>query len=163
YAEGALVPWSDQAELQAILNEVNAGNTGPLINPFGGLNNDGDCFDRVGSTGSTGQVYNSVAIGGVAKMAVSGESLPVTSGADVAVSGYNAINGAEVSRFNQWYLPIVQTNGEPGGNWDSFIRVANLQEQNSAVTIRFFPADDGSGSLQTGFQVEHLVHGGATW
>src|SRR5690606_23357321 len=38
YAQGDLVEWADQAELQEILNEVNEGNDGELINPFGGIN-----------------------------------------------------------------------------------------------------------------------------
>ncbi len=82
---------------------------------------------------------------------------------DTAVSGYNAVNGVEVGYFDEWYLPIVQTNCGPGGCWDTVIRVANLDASNNAVTIRFFPADDGSGSLQTGFQIQDLVDGGTTW
>ena len=163
YAQGSMVEWTNQAHLQAILDEVNTGSDGALINPFGGLNADGDCLDRTGTAGTTGQIFNSLIIGGVAKTAVQGETLPFTTGADTAVSGYNSINGSEVSRFNEWYLPIVQTNCGPGGCWDSMIRVANLTNFNSAVTIRFFPSDDGSGSLQTGFQVERLVNGGDTW
>src|SRR5690606_29211697 len=80
-----------------------------------------------------------------------------------ATSGYNAINGYEVAKYDDWYLPIVQTNGGPGGTWNSILRVANLADHNSAVTIRFFPADDGSGSLQTGFQLQNFVSGGETW
>ncbi len=162
YAKGALVEWSTQAELQAILEAANAGNTGALINPFGGINSDGDCFDAF-AIDEGGSFLDSVAIAGVAKQAVDGEDLPMTSEADSAVSGYNAISGSEVFVFHEWYLPIVQTNCGPGGCWDSMLRVANLSNLNSAVTVRFFPSDDGSGSLQTGFQVQELVNGGETW
>jgi hypothetical protein len=170
------VTWSNQDQLQALLDLANEGAT-QLVNPFGGLNADGDCFDVV--DGGTSSILDSVAIGGVAKQeaeatATGGdddEANGEDEGAEVqqiattatAVSGYNALNGAEVYRFDQWYLPIVQTNCGPGGCWDSVLRVGNVSGQNAAVTIRFFPADDGSGSLQTGFQIEALVNGGDTW
>jgi hypothetical protein len=159
------VEWDNQGDLQDILETVNAGNTGALINPFGGLNVDGDCLDATAviDGGSTASFLDSVAIGGVAKQAVQGEALPMTSEVDTAVSGYNALNGIEVYRFDEWYLPIVQTNCGPGGCWDSMIRVANVSGQNASVEIRFFPADDGSGSLATGFQIQGLVNGGDTW
>jgi hypothetical protein len=163
YEQGDMVPWTSQAQLQAVLDVVNDGNTGALINPFGGLNADGDCLDRIGTTGAGGESFDSIAIGGVAKMAVNGANLPFTSSADKAVSGYNSVNGSEVSRFNDWYLPIVQTNCGPGGCWDSILRVANLSSTNSAVTVRFFATAEGSGSLQTGFQLERLLSGGETW
>ncbi len=163
YAQGDSVPWTDQAELQNILDQVNAGNAGTLVNPFGGLNQDGDCLDAIMLVEGASTFLDSVAIGGVAKAAVGGQDLPMTSAADTAVSGYNALSGWEVFRFDEWYLPIVQTNCGPGGCWDSMIRVANVGAVNNAVTIRFFPANDGSGSLQTGFQVHELVHGGDTW
>ncbi len=162
-----------QGDLQAILEDANLGNTGAMINPFGGLNDDGDCFDVVNGL----VLLDSVAIGGVAKQTAEAGTAPepvepgddegsetaqvVTS--DTAVSGYNAVNGVEVAYFDEWYLPIVQTNCGPGGCWDTVIRVANLDALNNAVTIRFFPADDGSGSLQTGFQIQDLVDGGTTW
>jgi len=163
YEQGSMVPWSSQEQLQAILDTVNEDNTGALINPFGGLNADGDCLDRVGTSSTGGQFFDSIVLGGIAKMAVAGSALPFTSGADRAVSGYNSINGLEVDQFNNWYLPIVQTNCGPGGCWDSMIRVANLSDQNSAITVRFFAFDDGSGSFDTGFQVETLLSGGDTW
>ena len=124
---------------------------------FGGLNNDGDCSDA-----EAGTVLVQGIIGGVAKTAVDGETLPYTTVSDTAVSGYNAINGWELFRFQQWYLPIVQTNCGPGGCWDTVIRAANYTGTNTAITLRFFPSDDGSGSLNTGFQLEYLVNGGAT-
>ena len=129
------------------------------------MNADGDCLDATAviDGGSTASFLDSVAIGGVAKQAVQGEALPMTSEVDTAVSGYNALNGIEVYRFDEWYLPIVQTNCGPGGCWDSMIRIANVSGQNASVEIRFFPADDGSGSLATGFQIQGLVNGGDTW
>jgi hypothetical protein len=111
-------------------------------------------------------------IGGVAKQAVDGENLPMTTTADTAVSGYNAISGLEIYEFDEWYLPIAQTNCGPGGCWNTIIRAANFGQivggevgniGAAAVTARFFPADDGSGSLQTGFQLEALVNSGDTW
>ncbi len=105
-----------------------------------------------------------VFIAGVAKQAVAGESLPYTTAADTAVSGYNAIPGLEMDYFDQLYFPIVQTNCGPGGCWNSILRVANMGlDDNAAVTVRFFPADDGSGSLQTGFQLQGLVDVGEVW
>ncbi len=161
YAQGATIEWETQGDLQEILNAANADSSGALVNPFGGLNADGDCHDALDA--STSGFLDSLRIAGVAKAAATGDNLPFTSVADTAVSGYNAINGLEVSSFNAWYLPIVQTNCGPGGCWDSMIRVANLSDQNSAVTIRFFPHDNAAGSLDTGFQIEQLVDGGDTW
>ncbi|CAN5337352.1 hypothetical protein BH23CHL1_BH23CHL1_22780 [soil metagenome] len=40
--------------------------------------------------------------------------------------------------------------------------MANLNNLNSAVTIRFFPHDDAQGSLATGFQVQESLDGGET-
>ena len=102
---------------------------------------------------------------GVAKSAVAGASLPYTSSADTAVSGYNGLSGAEVGQFDEHYLPLVQTNGGPGGAWDTRVTVANLRgDANAAVTLRFFANDgDGSGSLQTGWQENVLVNPGAVY
>lgn len=162
YGHGDWVPWSTQEDLQNILVFVNRFNPEAMINPFGGLNRDGDCNDRI-SGQAPGLFFDSIALGGVSKAAVNGTTLPYTSDVDKAVSGYNAINGAEVGRFSEWYLPIVQTNCGPGGCWDSMLRVSNLSEQNSSVEVRFFAADVGQGSLQTGFQVDKLLNGGETW
>ncbi len=105
-----------------------------------------------------------VILAGVAKQAVTGDSLPYTTAADTSVSGYNAIGGRELGYFDQLYFPIVQTNCGPGGCWNSILRIANMGlDDNAAVTVRFFPADDGSGSLQTGFQLQGLVDVGETW
>src|SRR5690606_11752606 len=78
----------------------------------------------------------------------------------------------EIKTFDDWYLPIVQRNVGPGGAWNTIVRVANfggyaedgelLTNRNAAVTVRFFPADDGSGSLQTGFQLQYHVSSGDT-
>jgi len=169
-----------QQELQDTLDLANADEPVELINPFGGLNNDGDCFDVIEADDLV--LLDSVAIGGVAlqtaEAGVPGngdddddddngddngaETMQISTSSDTSVSGYNAVNGIEISRFNEWYLPIVQTNGGPGGKWNSIIRVGNFSGENNAVTVRFFPADDGSGSLQTGFQVQQLVNGGDT-
>jgi fimbrial isopeptide formation D2 family protein/uncharacterized repeat protein (TIGR01451 family) len=116
------------------------------------IDENGDCF------------YKPIYIVGLAKQVVAGRDLPYTTTADTSVSGYNAVSGREVGFFDQLYLPIVQTNCGPGGCWNTMLRVANVgQDQNAAVTVRFFPADDGSGSLHTGFQVEALVNVGQTW
>ncbi len=162
YGHGDWVPWETQEDLQNILDFVNRFNPEHMINPFGGLNRDGDCNDRI-SGQAPGLFYDSIALGGVAKAAVNGSQLPYTNTEDRAVSGYNSINGAEVGRFSEWYLPIVQTNCGPGGCWDSMLRVSNLSDQNSSVEVRFFAADVGQGSLQTGFQVSKLLSGGETW
>ena len=105
-----------------------------------------------------------VVLAGVAKQAVTGDSLPFTTAADTAVSGYNAIGGRELGFFDELYFPIVQTNCGPGGCWNSILRISNMGlDDNAAVTVRFFPADDGSGSLQTGFQLQGLVDVGEVW
>jgi hypothetical protein len=54
YVAGDLVPFASQAELQHILNHVNADATGDLIDPFGGINNDGDCVDEIIIPGQSG-------------------------------------------------------------------------------------------------------------
>ncbi|CAN5337236.1 hypothetical protein BH23CHL1_BH23CHL1_22770 [soil metagenome] len=98
FVEGAFT----QQDLQDILDDANEGNTGALINPFGGLNNDGDCLDALTiNVGGTGSTLDSVALGGVAKQAVEGESLPTTTSADTAVSGYNALTGAALAQFDE--------------------------------------------------------------
>jgi len=145
---GAYVEWDDVEDLEA--NYAALGE-------FGGLNNDGDCSDAEG--GSTAEPG---IIGGVAKTAVDGETLPYTTTEDTSVSGYNALNGFELDRFDQWYLPIVQTNCGPGGCWDTVIRASNYSGTNAAIELRFFPSDDGSGSLNTGFQVNLSINGGET-
>jgi len=105
-----------------------------------------------------------VFMAGVAKQAVTGDNLPYTTAADTSVSGYNAVSGREIGFFDQLYFPIVQTNCGPGGCWDSILRIANFGiDRNAAVTVSFFPADDGSGSLQTGFQLQALVNSGDVW
>lgn len=105
-----------------------------------------------------------VFLAGVAKQAVTGDNLPFTTAADTSVSGYNAVSGREVGFFDQLYFPIVQTNCGPGGCWDTVLRLANVGlDDNAAVTVRFFPADDGSGSLQTGFQLQALVDLDEVW
>jgi len=107
--------------------------------------------------------------GGLVKSAVAGQGLPYTTSADTSVSGYNGLSGAELGWDHPYdnaadgvYLPIVQTNGGPGGAWDTRVTVANLGwDANAAVTLRFFPNDnDGSGSLNTGWQQNVLVNVG---
>ncbi|MEI2616733.1 MAG: hypothetical protein V9F06_03695 [Thermomicrobiales bacterium] len=102
---------------------------------------------------------------GLVKSAVAGASLPYTTSADSSVSGYNGLSGAEVGRFDEHYLPIVQTNSGPGGAWDTRVTVANLRgDANAGVELRFFPNNgDGSGSLQTGWQQSVLVNPGAVY
>jgi len=105
---------------------------------------------------------------GVLKSAVAGDNLPYTSAADTSVSGYNGVSGAEVypdlydDLADGVYIPLVQTNGGPGGAWDTRVTVANMgYDANAAVTLRFFPNDgDGSGSLHTGWQENILVNVG---
>ncbi len=136
-----------------------------------GLNNDGDCNDRESVAGGE-LVIQQVAIGGYAKQASAGEDLPYTTADDEVVDGYNAVSCHEINEFDDWYLPIVQTNVGPGGAWNTIIRVANYGNYydegefegvgSAAVTLRFFPADDGSGSLNTGFQLQYLVNAGDT-
>jgi hypothetical protein len=103
-------------------------------------------------------------LGCVAKQAFTGADLPYTSANDWAVSGYNGVTGAELGRFDQLYLPIAQTNSGPGGAWNSIVRVANFGgDQNASVTVRFFPADDAQGSLNTGRVVQGLLSPGSVW
>lgn len=163
-----------------------------------GLNADGDCRDEeLPLIEGEGEVIAEPApIAGFAKQAVGGENLPFTSSidqtrgeliADSAVSGYNAVAGLEIVEYDDWYLPIVQRNGGPGGQWNTIIRIANfgqkvgsLKEEErqllareidsdidvlgqAAVTIRFFPADDAAGSHNTGFQLEQLLNAGEVW
>lgn len=136
-----------------------------------GLNNDNDCGDSESIAGGE-LVIDQVAIGGYAKQASTGEDLPYTTTADEVVDGYNAVSCHEIAEYDDWYLPIVQTNVGPGGAWNTIIRVANYGNYDddgtfegvgsAAVTLRFFPADDGSGSLATGFQLQHLINAGDT-
>ena len=138
----------------------------------GGLNNDGDCEDEEqGSTGGVEHIVPTV-LGGVAKQAVDGETLPFTTAADSSVSGYNSIGGYELGEFDDWYFAIAQTNCGPGGCWNSHLRIANFGNEvdgeighigSAAVTARFFPADDAQGSLDTGFQLQALVNTGDVW
>jgi hypothetical protein len=138
----------------------------------GGLNDDGDCEDsEQGSSGGTEYVTSTV-LGGVAKQAVDGETLPFTTAADSSVSGYNSIGGFELGEFDDWYFAIAQTNCGPGGCWNSHLRIANFGNVvdgevgnigSAAVTARFFPADDAQGSLDTGFQLQALVNTGDVW
>ena len=134
------------------------------------INNDGDFNDcdyiAVKKTDVT-PLYAA----GVLKSAVAGASLPYTTSADTAVSGYNGLSGAEVDYdlnddlADGVYIPLVQTNGGPGGAWDTRVTVANLGwDANAAVTLRFFPNDgDGSGSLATGWQQNVLISVGAVY
>ncbi len=135
-----------------------------LIDDVGGIE---DCFDVDFDSmydDDSGTCFDPVALAGVAKQAVTGDSLPYTTTADTSVSGYNALSGRELGFFDELYFPIVQTNCGPGGCWNSILRVANMGfDDNAAVTVRFFPADDGSGSLQTGFQLQGLVDVGEVW
>jgi hypothetical protein len=120
-------------------------------------------FNQLYSDGSTCYLAP-VFLAGVAKQAAVGANLPYTTASDVSVSGYNAISGRELGFFDQLYFPIVQTNCGPGGCWNTILRIANFGiDRNAAVTVRFFPADDGSGSLQTGFQLQALVNAGQVW
>src|SRR5690606_5952837 len=151
---GDWVTYSTQEDLQQTLNDANDPAGDHLVNPFGGLNNDGDCFDVVDAVTLT--LNNSAAIAGVAKQTATaavpgddddngdgeGAGLEQFVTTHTAVSGYNALNGIEVFEFDEWYLPIVQTNGGPGGKWNSIIRIANVDFTNNAVTARFFPAQD---------------------
>jgi len=133
------------------------------------IDGDGDAEDCVPvETFANVTYYFPMPIAGVVKSAVAGASLPYTTSADTSVSGYNGVSGAEVYPDLQddyadgVYLPIVQTNGGPGGPWDTRVTVANMGfDANAAVTLRFFPNDgDGSGSLNTGWQQNILVNVG---
>src|SRR5690606_20756924 len=103
YEQGDLVAWATQADLQEILNEANAGNTGELINPFGGINMDGDCYDSIGTIAGASLGFDSLAIGGTALQTAT-EAAPGGDDDDdaeleqlvtthTATSGYNALNG----------------------------------------------------------------------
>ncbi len=70
----------------------------------GGLNNDGDCDDAEGGN-RTVTVRVPTTLGGYAKQAVDGETLPYTTAADSSVSGYNSVGGFELYEFDDWYLP----------------------------------------------------------
>jgi hypothetical protein len=137
------------------------------------LNGDGAITDYCETYDTTADVWAPLPLAGLVKSAVAGATLPYTTPADSAVSGYNGLSGAEVGEYTDeggntygdvHYLPIVQTNCGPGGCWDTRITVANfLYDSNQAVTVRFFPADDGSGALQTGFQLQALVGPGGVF
>ena len=133
------------------------------------IDGDGDAEDCVPvETYANVTYYFPMYIAGVVKSAVAGESLPYTTSADTSVSGYNGVSGAEIypDLYDDFadgvYLPIVQTNGGPGGPWDTRVTVANMgYDANAAVTLRFFPNDgDGSGSLNPGWQQNILVNVG---
>ncbi len=66
-----------------------------------------------------------------------------------------------------WYLPIVQTNGGPGGAWNSIVRVANFGDGGgtigaAGVNVTFYPADNASGELNQSFVRDFLVNAGET-
>jgi len=133
------------------------------------INGDGDAEDCVPVDTYAGKTYLiPLWAGGLVKSAVAGAGLPYTSSADTSVSGYNGVSGAEVypdlydDLADGVYIPLVQTNGGPGGAWDTRVTVANMgYDANAAVTLRFFPNDgDGSGSLHTGWQENILVNVG---
>ena len=67
-----------------------------------------------------------------------GNSVPqgiagIMGGEDSGVSESTANVLLEIAYFDQWYLPIVQTNCGPGGCWDSILRVANVGDAKSLV------------------------------
>jgi len=131
------------------------------------INNDGDFLDCLNIAVKKTELWPLYAAG-VAKSAVAGASLPYTTASDISVSGYNGLSGAEVGvdLYDDYadgvYIPLIQTNGGPGGAWNTRVTVANLgTDANAAVTLRFFPNDgDGSGSLATGWQENILVNVG---
>lgn len=128
------------------------------------IDGDGDLFDCFEFPGGNVTLYAPLYAGGLVKSAAAGDSLPYTMADDTAVSGYNGLSGREIGFFEAHYLPIVQTNCGPGGCWDTRLTVTNFRvDSNAAVTIRFFPADDGSGSLQTGFQLQALLDPAESW
>ena len=134
---------------------VPAGTTAPVV--VAG-------YDDPSSQSGVFTPEDGITIGCVAKQAVAGDNLPYTTAADTSVSGYNATSGREVGFFDELYLPIVQTNCGPGGCWNTILRVANVGPfDNAAVTVRFFPADNSAGSLDTGFQLEGLLDQGELW
>ena len=155
--------------------EVDDANGDPAPTVGGdGLNADLDCVDAEGGILIVGgdEIIIPTVLGGVAKQAVDGESLPYTTAADSSVSGYNSISGMELGEFDDWYFPIAQTNCGPGGCWNTILRIANFgnvvdgvvgQVGSAAVTARFFPSDDAQGSLDTGFQLQALVNTGDVW
>src|SRR5690606_1717882 len=68
---------------------------------------------------------------------------------------------------NGWYFPIVQTNGGPGGAWNSILRIANFGDGDgtigaAGVNVTFYPQDNASGELNQSFVRDFLVNAGQT-
>ncbi len=141
----------------------------------GGANLDGNPADCTASEfGDAVPTFVTAPIAGVAKQAVDGENLPMTSEVDTAVSGYHGLAGQELIEvgntegpFNGWYLPIVQTNGGPGGAWNSIIRIANFGDGGiigaAGVNVTIYPYDDAAGELNQSFTLSETVNAGETW
>jgi hypothetical protein len=68
-----------------------------------------------------------------------------STGAQV-VTGYTGLGkpdlaAARSSATSDWYLPIVQTNSD----WNTFIRIANFDEQPANVTVDIYPSENTDG------------------
>ena len=81
----------------------------------------------------------------------------------IIVTGYTALTQADVdaaqaSASSGWFLPIVQTNS----GWNSFVRIANLAEQTTLITLRLYAHDNQAGSAGAALTIQRAVEVGAT-
>lgn len=81
----------------------------------------------------------------------------------IIVTGYTAVTQADVDASlatpsSGWFLPIVQTNS----GWNSNIRIANLAEQTTSVTLRVFPNDNTAGGAGAALTIQRTIQIGAT-
>jgi hypothetical protein len=81
----------------------------------------------------------------------------------IIVTGYTALTQADVdaaqaSASSGWFLPIVQTNS----GWNSNIRIANLAEQTTGITLRLYSHDNQSGSAGAALTIQRTIQIGAT-
>ena len=66
---------------------------------------------------------------------------PYTTSADTSVSGYNGLSGAEVDwdtyddLADGVYIPLVQTNGGPGGAWDTRVTAVSYTHLRAHETV----------------------------
>ncbi len=162
---GDQVSWSDGDCLV-----IDVDGMSMSVSPRDSLTDPAYCLDAEFSLVDGSQFKSYATLGGYAKQAVDGENLPYTSAADTAVSGYNAVSGWELTECDLgWYLPIVQTNGGPGGAWNTIIRVANFGDTfggdfigAAGVTVTVYPADSGGGELGKSHSFNLLINAGQT-
>lgn len=81
----------------------------------------------------------------------------------IIVTGYTAltqtdVDASQATPSSGWFLPIVQTNS----GWNSNIRIANLGERTTAVTLRLFPNNNTAGGDGAALTIQRTIQIGST-